>query len=30
VIITANPLAKDIVIPVFTGQVSYAVIIDRD
>ncbi|HTM47443.1 MAG TPA: CehA/McbA family metallohydrolase [Bryobacteraceae bacterium] len=26
VIITANPLAKDIVMPVFTGQVSYATI----
>ncbi len=30
VIVTANPLAKDIVMPVFTGQVSYAVIFDRD
>ena len=26
VIITANPLAKDIVLPVFTGQVTYAII----
>jgi hypothetical protein len=29
-IITANPLAKDIVMPVFVGQVSYAIIFDRD
>jgi hypothetical protein len=26
VIVTANPLAKDIVLPVFTGQVTYAII----
>ena len=30
VIITANPLAKDIVAPAFVGQVTYAVIYDRE
>jgi hypothetical protein len=30
VILTANPLAKDIVLPAFAGQVSYALIYDRD